>query len=188
MRGWLVSTGTFLFHGGVMCQFMPAGIVIRYSAMMEGLQTMIYEIINPSDKVMIEADNFLIAAAAVLLLGRGRYGLRKVYPKDGDERFVPVLIFGGDEWIDDVYGKDGFEHYWESNCIAIAKTMRSRFYGTAEELLQFHKDTLNMPLNEKMKLRKEIDRKQRTSYNNIGLQADLTADALEKHTGTSDHD
>lgn len=36
---------------------------------------MIYEVINPSDVVTFEADDLAIARAAVLLVGRGQYGI-----------------------------------------------------------------------------------------------------------------
>jgi hypothetical protein len=36
-----------------------------------------YEISNPSDPITIQADDDMVAAAAGLLLGEGRYGIKR---------------------------------------------------------------------------------------------------------------
>lgn len=62
---------------------------------------MIYEIINPSDPVTIEADDDKVAAAAVFFLGEGAYGVRSA---DG-RNVLPVLAFAGEraavEWLEE---------------------------------------------------------------------------------------
>lgn len=58
----------------------------------------IYEIINPSDPVTLEAEDVAVAQAAVLLLGRGQMGLTD---EDGEE-VLPLLLFGGyEKWAKD---------------------------------------------------------------------------------------
>lgn len=58
---------------------------------------MIYEIINPSDAVTIEADDIGVAQATCIVLGRGQYGLTD---EEGQEA-MPLLLFGRfDEWAE----------------------------------------------------------------------------------------
>lgn len=55
-----------------------------------------FEIINPSDKCFMTADDLLIAAIAVCLLSEGRYALKGV----DNDKIVPLFLFGGhDEWF-----------------------------------------------------------------------------------------
>jgi uncharacterized Rossmann fold enzyme len=56
----------------------------------------LYEIINPSDPITVEADDETVACVSVLVIGEGRYGL-----KDQDGRTVcPLFLFGGAmEWL-----------------------------------------------------------------------------------------
>lgn len=57
---------------------------------------MLYEIINPSDSVTLEADDVDVARAACLLLGEGKYALHN----ENDEEVMPLLFLGGfEEWI-----------------------------------------------------------------------------------------
>lgn len=59
---------------------------------------MIYELINPSDPVTLEADDLTIARAACLLLGRGAYALED---ENGAEA-MPLLLFDSfDRWASD---------------------------------------------------------------------------------------
>lgn len=53
---------------------------------------MIYEVINPSDPVTIEAKGDLVASAAALILGEGAYGLKR---EDGEDVDCPLLMFAG---------------------------------------------------------------------------------------------
>lgn len=75
---------------------------------------MIYEIINPSDPVTIEADDLLVAQVATLLIGSGNMGLRD----ECDEAVLPIFLFGGlDEWLASkgLGGEDGLNGYIESH-------------------------------------------------------------------------
>ena len=56
---------------------------------------MIYEIINPSDKITLEADALDVARAACLALGKGHYGLTEA----AGPRVLPIFLLGGyDDW------------------------------------------------------------------------------------------
>lgn len=53
-----------------------------------------YEISNPSDPITIQADDDMVAAAAGLLLGEGRYGIKR-----DDRTILPIFLLGGfEEW------------------------------------------------------------------------------------------
>lgn len=65
---------------------------------------MLYEIINPSDPVTIEAEDLEVARAACLLLGRGAYGLRDA----DDNEALPLFIFGSDEAFEAWEKAEGF--------------------------------------------------------------------------------
>ncbi len=55
-----------------------------------------YTIINPSDPYTLIADDLVLAAISVCLLGSGKYALEAA---DGSEG-VPLFLFGGhDEWF-----------------------------------------------------------------------------------------
>ncbi len=54
------------------------------------------EIINPSDPYTLRCDDFMVAAVAILILGRGKMGLKEL---GGEERQSPVL-FGWEEWLE----------------------------------------------------------------------------------------
>ncbi len=58
---------------------------------------MIYEVINPSDPVTLEAQDIEAAQAACLLLGEGAYAL---HDADGKE-VMPLFLLGGlNEWAE----------------------------------------------------------------------------------------
>jgi len=89
-----------------------------------------YEIINPSDKVLVTADDDMIAAVAVLVLGRGRYGLRR---DNGDLVLQVFLLGGADEWIAEK-GIADLEAYLKEHAAELAAVFESAFYGGVREL------------------------------------------------------
>ena len=61
-----------------------------------------FEIINPSDRYTLLADDFQLACVVCILLGDGRYGLQEV----GGQRHMPIMFLGGgDEWAQATFGK-----------------------------------------------------------------------------------
>lgn len=56
-----------------------------------------YELSNPHDKILLDAEDFLDACCAALFVGQGNYG---VHPVDGEGEAMPPFPFGGaDRWI-----------------------------------------------------------------------------------------
>lgn len=78
-----------------------------------------YEITNPSDPITVQADEDLVAAAAALLLGHGKYGARR-----GDTTVCPIFILGGyEEWAKEVgFGRE----YIDKNWLKIVASRRRR--------------------------------------------------------------
>lgn len=69
------------------------------------------EISNPSDRVFIQYEADTEAAeAAVLILGRGAYGL---IPITEAEECMPILLWGVDRWAEATKGK-GVKDWFES--------------------------------------------------------------------------
>jgi len=131
---------------------------------------MLYEITNPSDAYTLEADDFLTAAAAVLVLGSGRYGLN---PEDSKEKGVPVLIFGGDKWIDAVFGSmDGFGKFLGKNLQAIGECLDSVLIGDFNDRKAYQDaiEKMNDPKKRQAFAENWHDEK-RSSANNIGAKA-----------------
>lgn len=64
---------------------------------------MLFEIINPSDKCTVVADDLEVAAFVVVALGRGKYSLKGL---DTDLE-VPFFLFGGhDEWFTEKFDRN----------------------------------------------------------------------------------
>lgn len=56
---------------------------------------MLFEVINPSDSVTLEAEDVDVARAVCLLLGEGKYALND----ENGEEVLPLLFLGGfEEW------------------------------------------------------------------------------------------
>lgn len=103
----------------------------------------LYEIVNPSDQVCIEASDEIVACVAVLLLGEGAYGLTRC--KD-DKRVLPItLLGGGDQWLADhgVVPQEALKnppkygealHTWiDAHAGAMIRVYESAFYGDPDE-------------------------------------------------------
>ena len=64
-----------------------------------------FEIINPSDPYTMDADDLIVAAVAVCLLGNGKYGLDALGEDSNISNNVPIFLLGGhDEWFTSRFG------------------------------------------------------------------------------------
>jgi len=133
-----------------------------------GKGMMIYEIINMSDHYTLEADDFLVAAAATMLVGRGNYGL------SGNGEEMPIFLIGGaEEWVFERYGgMDEFTQFIRANTDAIASCL--------DTVAICHKEDRPIDMAE---YRARLHDENRTSLNDIGRTAWEMAEALrEKNT------
>ncbi len=64
-----------------------------------------FEVINPHDPYVMEAETFEVACVAALLLAEGQYGLTSLDEPKGKD--MPVMIF----WNDDDYNKWSHEAF-----------------------------------------------------------------------------
>lgn len=82
---------------------------------------MIFDVINPSDPITLEHEDPLIAAMAVLWIGRGRMGL----VDEQGESVLPVFLFGGAEaWLEE-HGIEDVGTYLRANRGELAAALES---------------------------------------------------------------
>jgi hypothetical protein len=61
-----------------------------------------YELVNPSDHIIIDHDDFEAVVAASLIIGRGKYGLKD----EKGETAMPIFLMGGtEEWVKETFNK-----------------------------------------------------------------------------------
>lgn len=86
-----------------------------------------FELINPSDAYIMEAEDLEVAAVAVCFLGAGRYALKGIEESHGQD--VPIFLFNGhDEWFADKFGKNFEEtssHVVNNRSAALAAALDS---------------------------------------------------------------
>lgn len=88
----------------------------------------VYEIINPSDAMTIEAEDDRVAVAAGILLGEGKIGLTS---EDGRE-VLPLMFLAPESYIDDFLGKlypEKLGEFIGAHREAVAKCLESIVYG-----------------------------------------------------------
>lgn len=139
--------------------------------------TTVYEIINPSDKYTLLADEHTVACAAVLIVGDGWYGLR-VYQKD-DSLIMPIMP--APEWITENVAsgttlKQFIEDKWESvaDCLDSFVIGDRNEYEASRRVAHPH---LNPDFDAKW------HEKRRSSMNDIGKQAKAIAKKIRKLYG-----
>lgn len=139
---------------------------------------MIYEISNPSDAYTLVCDDFKVAAAAVLLLGEGHYGLK---PLDHNAPGVPIFIFGGaDAWLKE-NGLDPLGDFIDAHRLAIAACLESEMIGDASDRATFTKmlDAISSS-EDRERARLAYHDERRSSLNNIGKRARAIAKRLRE--------
>jgi hypothetical protein len=140
---------------------------------------MIGEIINMSDELTIDCTNWTAACVAVVLLGRGAYGL------EADDRRMPVFLLGGfEEWWSE-NNRVSFDDYIESNPEDIAKALDSVTYGSAQDRRLFLLAYNAIPESERAEYKAKYDDEKRTSLNNIGARAASIAKNLREKAVTA---
>jgi hypothetical protein len=126
-----------------------------------------YEIINPSDPYTMRADDFLIAAVTVAMLGNGKYGI------EGS----PIL-FGWDAFFEK--HEIDLPKFIDAHLEEIIACMDSVLIGRESNRIDVESALEAMtPENRESYLEKWIDRR-RSSMNDIGAGAKRWADALRK--------
>ena len=113
-----------------------------------------FNLINPSDAYHFEADDLVIAAVMVCLLGDGKYPAEAMGPDKGEENYVPCFLFGGhDEWF--------------------ARKFGANFEDTARSVLDHRQDALKRAFASVT-----LTDPPRTSLNDIGGRARAYAKGL----------
>jgi hypothetical protein len=141
---------------------------------------MIYEIINPSDACTVEADDDMVAAAAILLLGDGMYGARR----EGNEDVLPIFVLGGakalDAWLEG-QGVKSISDFMRGKKQEIAACLDSLVYGKENTRKAFLYDTKDMLEEMREAALAKHNDKERSSLNNIGENAKKLAAWLREN-------
>lgn len=138
-------------------------------------ESIVCEIINPSDALTMRCATFKVGAVAVMLLGGGKLGL------DGPEEDhrTPVL-FGWSEWISEQFGStNGLAEFKHEHRGAIAEALRSVALGTIAERADYEDALAAIPEEGRAAFIKRRNDRRRSSMNDIEGSAHRLADALE---------
>jgi dienelactone hydrolase len=135
----------------------------------------VYEIINPSDKCTIEADDPLVASVAILCVFNGSYSL---HDKDNNQ-VLPLFLFGSaDEWLKE-QGINDLNQYFKDNKDALIYTLESILYGGFEDRA-FYNETVKLMDKEKIaEYRQMWNDNRRTSATNIEFYCLKNAERLK---------
>jgi hypothetical protein len=137
-----------------------------------------YEIINPSDKVLLIADESdeLLVAIAVLMLGEGKAGVRR----DDDEDVLPLMLFGGfEQWLAaEGLTSDTFGETLKANRIKIADILETVFYGSMREAKALDLALADLPREQMLAARARYNDEKRSSLNDWGAACLSTAKNL----------
>jgi hypothetical protein len=137
----------------------------------------LYEVINPSDQVTIDAPTFEAAALAIILIGNGAYGGSAI---DHDGERVPIFLGGGwRTWIKDRFGYSQAEEMLEAHKADVVATLGSACTGSAKDRKLF--DAALAAITDSEKRREFLanwDGNKRTSLNQITAWAHRLAEDL----------
>ncbi len=139
-----------------------------------------YEIITPHDEGYMKADSHEVAVVAIILVGRGWYGLRQV---DGDFE-APILAFGAG-WCKETFGQTVQELHDSIDRDALKKALLSfHLKGERSSMTDFVSyahamaDQISDNGDEQVKGNTETDfLKERDAY--LGMKSEL----LPEHRG-----
>jgi hypothetical protein len=147
---------------------------------------LVWEIINPSDAYTIEAPDFRTAAAAVLVLGEGKYGLR---PEDEDEgESMPLFLFGGHEGFLATHfgGEDGLGEFIRDNPGPLADAFDSVLLGRFDRRRDYKAALAAIDDPVKREQFRDAWHDNRSSLNDIGGRARDIARHLRGRAGTTE--
>jgi hypothetical protein len=130
----------------------------------------IYEIINPSDKATMVADDDRDAVAACLFLSEGLYGLEEV---GTGRQVLPILRFLPDHAegiLMEIFGGIGgnMAPYVDRNRLAIADALDSVMLG---DRAAFDETMARLPEGERAAYRASVKEERRSSMNDIAGRA-----------------
>lgn len=129
---------------------------------------MIYEVVNPSDPVTIESDSDTTASVAILLVGQGKYGLRR----DGDT-VMPLLFLAEEEdlsrWLTEngvAGGLGGLQKFIDENTPEIASTLDTAMVASPSDRAAIA-ETIRASGGDQVKAIRAWNEAKRSSMNNI---------------------
>lgn len=135
---------------------------------------MLYEIINPSDKMTMAAENQGVAACAIILLGEGWYGLDPHTGNEDDE--VPLFIT--DEWFEDRFDMSSVDYmrlHWDE----VVAALETVTYGGFDDYREYHDQLEKLDEDKREDFAFRWAGEHRTSMNNIGERAKQLAVVLK---------
>lgn len=127
---------------------------------------MLYELINPSDPYIFEADSLEVATLTVFLLSTG-FGAK---PIKGDEG-VPIMMFGNaEEYYKEKFGRD-VQTGLETNFSSVRKALASFMLGNFSDYKRYQVALNAITDDDKRKTFIDEWQDERSSLNNIGGKA-----------------
>lgn len=130
---------------------------------------MICEIINPSDPYTLKTEDFVCAAVAIAILGRGNYGLKCF--NDGQVTPSTPILFGWDEWFKE-QGIDDLTKYIFEHEQAMADILDTVIIGNAKDREEVEATLLLLPEDEREHWLSQRHHNRRcSSLNDIGKAA-----------------
>lgn len=129
---------------------------------------MIFNLVNPSDAITFIGEDVQIAQAAILLLGRGMYGLED----ESLEYVLPVFILGDAKpWLEE----NGFSNLGQfifDNAAAIADFLATCLYSSVGERRDYEEAVARMTPEAAAEYRQTHQKDRRSSMSDIGSAAE----------------
>lgn len=141
---------------------------------------MIFSIVNPSDPYTMDADNLMIAACAIALLGHGSFGLRQI---DGEgDAVVPPFPFGGHETFFikkfDRTFEQTLEYVDTNHLLGLVSALGSVLIGDLDDRRAAMQAMRDLPEKERQAWLLKWHDKKRSSVTDIGRAAWQISNAL----------
>ena len=127
---------------------------------------MIYEIVNPSDMVTIDAPNRLLATLAVVILGNGKYG-GTCLDDDVEDMDVPLFLFGGCEEFMQEQFKSTLDEAFAANKKEVGAVLNTALLGDKKDRASYNKGIELIPKDKQKEWRDHWHDDRRSSMNDI---------------------